>query len=151
MSEQVSEPPSAQTALRGEAKVLWVLWLTYGSFYFCRNNLGVAVPGIQSELGYSKDDVGTILMSWKLAYGVGQFVNGQLAERLSAKKLLAVGLFCSAALNLWFGFGAAFYFLLFVWACNGYVQALGWPPTMRVAANWFPAAKRGDESAPSAR
>jgi len=127
----------------GQRVVLWVLWLTYGSFYFCRNNLGVALPGIQAELGYSKTQLGTILMVLKLAYGVGQFINGQLAEQWPPRKLLAIGLLASAALNVLFGWATALYFLTFVWACNGYVQALGWPPTMRVAANWFPALQRG--------
>jgi sugar phosphate permease len=82
-------------------------------------------------------------MALKLAYGVGQFVNGQLAERFSPRVLLAVGLLASAALNVVFGWASGLYFLVFVWACNGYVQALGWPPTMRTAANWFPAQQRG--------
>jgi sugar phosphate permease len=140
-SVQASTPAAA--FLKSEAGVLWVLWLTYGSFYFCRTNLAVALPGMQTELGYTKSQLGTILMSLKLAYGVGQFINGQLAERISARKLLAVGMLGSALLNVWFGLETGFYFLLFVWASNGYVQALGWPPTMRVAANWFPPAKRG--------
>jgi sugar phosphate permease len=123
--------------------VLWVLWITYGSFYFCRNNLGVALPGLQAELGYSKTQLGTVLMSLKLAYGVGQFINGQLAEHFSPRKLLAVGLLASAGLNIAFGWATALYFLTFIWACNGYVQALGWPPTMRAAANWFPPTQRG--------
>lgn len=123
--------------------VLWVLWLTYGSFYFCRNNLGVALPGIQEELGCSKEQLGTVLAALKLAYGAGQFINGQFAERFPSRALLALGLLASAALNVLFGFATALYFLIFIWACNGYVQALGWPPTMRVAANWFPARQRG--------
>lgn len=123
--------------------MLWVLWITYGSFYFCRNNLGVALPGLQAELGYTKSQLGTVLMSLKLAYGVGQFINGQLAERWSPRVLLAIGMIASAALNVVFGWGSALYFLTFVWACNGYVQALGWPPTMRTAANWFPPTQRG--------
>jgi sugar phosphate permease len=123
--------------------VLWVLWLTYGSFYFCRNNLSVALPGIQDELGYTKSQLGTVLMALKLAYGAGQFINGQMAEHWQPRKLLAVGLLASAALNVVFGWMTALYFLTFVWACNGYVQALGWPPTMRVAANWFPPLQRG--------
>ena len=123
--------------------MLWVLWLTYGTFYFSRNNLGVALPGIQAELGYSKSQLGNILMALKLAYGVGQFINGQLAERFSPRKLLAIGLLSSAALNVLFGWTTGLYFLVFVWACNGYVQALGWPPTMRAAANWFPPLQRG--------
>jgi len=123
--------------------VLWTLWLTYGSFYFCRNNLGVALPGIGAELNLSKTELGTVLMALKLAYGVGQFVNGQLAERFPPRRLLALGLLASAGLNIVFGFATSLYFMTFIWACNGYVQALGWPPTMRVAANWFSIQQRG--------
>ena len=136
--------PVAETEFSSNQRVvLWVLWLTYGSFYFCRNNLGVALPGLQAELGYTKSQLGTVLMALKLAYGVGQFINGQLAEHWRPRTLLALGLLASAALNVLFGWATALYFLTFVWACNGYVQALGWPPTIRVAANWFPPLQRG--------
>jgi sugar phosphate permease len=134
---------SEASSSRGQGLVLWVLWLTYGSFYFCRNNLGIAVPGMMAEFHYTKTDLGSVLMALKLAYGVGQLINGQLAERANPRVLLAIGLLASAALNVLFGFATALYMLTFIWACNGYVQALGWPPTMRVAANWFPALKRG--------
>jgi sugar phosphate permease len=127
----------------GRGLVLWGLWLTYGSLYFCRNNLGAALPGLGAELGYTKTQLGTVLMALKLTYGAGQFINGQLAERFSPRKLLALGLLASAALNVLFGWATALYLLTFIWACNGYVQALGWAPTMRVAANWFPALQRG--------
>lgn len=128
---------------RTETRVLWVLWLTYGAFYFCRSNLAAAVPGLEHEAGLSKTEIGWILGSLKLAYGVGQLINGQLAERVRPRILLAIGMFASAALNILFGFATAFYFLLFVWAANGYAQSLGWPSTMRVTANWFPAVRRG--------
>ncbi len=128
---------------RAQTQVMWVLWLTYGAFYFCRNNLAAAVPGLESELHLTKAEIGGILGALKLTYGVGQLVNGQLAERIGARRLLAVGMLVSAALNVLFGLATGFYFLLFVWACNGYFQALGWPPTMRVAAAWFPPIMRG--------
>jgi sugar phosphate permease len=134
---------ASETSSHGQGMVLWVLWLTYGTFYFCRNNLGVALPGIENELGYSKSEMGTVLMALKLAYGTGQFINGQLAERWNPKVLIAIGLLASAALNVVFGLATSLYMLTFIWACNGYVQAMGWPPTMRVAANWFPPTKRG--------
>src|SRR6266542_1392494 len=127
----------------GRGLVLWGLWLTYWSLYFCGNNLGSALPGLGAELGYTKAQLGTVLMALKLAYGAGQFINGQLAERFSPRRLLALGLLASAALNVLFGWASALYMLTFIWACNGYVQALGWAPTMRVAANWFPALQRG--------
>jgi sugar phosphate permease len=87
--------------------VLWVLWLTYGSLYFCRNNLGVAIPGLRAELGYSTNEMGTVLAVLKIAYGIGQFVNGQLAEHVRPRKLLAIGLLASAALNVIFGWATA--------------------------------------------
>jgi sugar phosphate permease len=133
-------PPAAR--LPGEAAVLWVIWLTYGSFYFCRQNISAAVPGLQEE-GLTPVQVGWILGALKVAYAVGQLVNGQLAERVPARRLLAVGMFGSAALNVVFGLAEGLYFLIFVWALNGYCQALGWTPCVRVAANWFPAGRRG--------
>jgi len=138
-----NKQPSSSKFLRSEAGVIWVLWLTYGSFYFCRTNISAAIPGIQEELDLTKTQIGLILGSLKIAYGIGQFINGQLAEKFSARKLLAVGMLTSALLNVIFGFGTVLYFLVFIWAANGYFQALGWTPTMRVAANWFPWEKRG--------
>ena len=139
----IPSKPDAVPFSSGQRTALWVLWLTYGSFYFCRNNLGVALPGLQAELGYSKTELGTVLMALKLSYGVGQFINGQLAERWPPRRMLALGLLASAALNVVFGWATAQYLLTFIWACNGYVQALGWPSTMRATANWFPSGQRG--------
>jgi sugar phosphate permease len=97
----------------------------------------------EGGLGLTSEQVGWILASLKIAYGCGQFLNGQFAERFSPRRLLAMGMFGSAALNVLFGFGTGFYFLLFVWAANGYCQSLGWPPCMRVVGDWVPVARRG--------
>ena len=127
----------------GERQVVWTLWFTYGAFYFCRTNISVALPGIEAEFGYDKLEMAIVLTALKIAYGCGQFLNGQLAERFSPRKMLAIGMFGSAALNVLFGFGTAMYFFLFVWACNGYAQSLGWTPCVRVIGNWIPVRRRG--------
>jgi sugar phosphate permease len=139
---------SQRAILPGENATIWTLWLTYGAFYFCRQNLSTAVPGMklsvaESGLGLSSDQVGWILASLKITYGLGQLVNGQLSERVPPRVMLTLGMFGSAALNVLFGFSTGFYFLLFVWAMNGYCQSLGWTPCVRVAANWIPVARRG--------
>ncbi len=94
-------------------------------------------------MGFSGDQVGLILASLKITYGLGQLVNGQLSERMSPRLLLAIGMFGSAALNVVFGLASGFYFLLFVWAINGYCQSLGWTPCVRVVGNWIPPHRRG--------
>jgi sugar phosphate permease len=98
---------------------------------------------LEAEGGLNKTQIGAVLGGMKIAYAVGQLVNGQLAERFPARSLLAAGMLGSALLNLTFGLAEGLYFLLFIWACNGYCQALGWTPCIRVAANWVPAARRG--------
>jgi len=140
--------PEASAWGRGELGIVWTLWLTYGAFYFCRTNLSAAVPGMgkpasDGGLALSGAQIGLILASLKITYGIGQLINGQLAERFSPRRLLALGMFGSAGLNVLFGFSTGFYFLLFVWAMNGYCQSLGWPPTIRVAGNWVPVLRRG--------
>lgn len=127
---------------------MWTVWLTYGAFYFCRTNISAAIPGLRASpdvggLGLTATQVGYFLAATKIAYGLGQLVNGQFSEQFSPRKLLAVGMFGTALLNVLFGFGTALYFLIFIWACNGYAQSLGWTPCVRVLANWFPVQRRG--------
>ena len=140
--------PAYRPPASGENAVIWTLWLTYGAFYFCRTNISAAVPGMKSSLAagglaLSGAEVGWILAASKIAYGLGQLLNGQLSERLPPRVMLAIGMFGSAALNVLFGSSASFFFLLFVWATNGFCQSLGWTPCMRVAANWVPIERRG--------
>ncbi|MEO2024452.1 MAG: MFS transporter [Fuerstiella sp.] len=150
MSDTSSTSARQQTfhSLPGENRLLWTVWFTYGAFYFCRTNISAAIPGIKAPvaaggLGFTGEEIGWILASLKIAYGFGQLINGQLSEHFRPRLLLAIGMFGSAALNIAFGLGAGFYFLLFVWACNGYCQSLGWTPCMRVIGNWFPKWRRG--------
>lgn len=133
---------------QGENTLLWTIWFTYGAFYFCRTNISAAVPGLKESvdaggLGLSATQVSYILGGTKIAYAAGQLINGQFSEQLAPRKLLAMGMLGTALFNILFGFGTALYFLIFIWACNGYSQSLGWTPCVRVLANWFPAERRG--------
>lgn len=142
-----SQPAHAGT-IAGENRLLWTVWFTYGAFYFCRTNISAAVPGLKAPLeegglGLSATEISYVLAATKIAYATGQLLNGQLSEQIAPRKLLAVGMFGTALLNVLFGFATAVYFLIFLWACNGYAQSLGWTPCVRVLANWFPVWRRG--------
>src|SRR5437868_6957896 len=101
-SPQRAAAPGSAGLLPGAATVLWVIWLTYGSFYFCRQNISAAVPGLEAD-GLDKTKIGAILGALKITYAVGQLVNGQLAERFPARWLLAFGMLGSAGLSVAFG------------------------------------------------
>ncbi|OGZ18338.1 MAG: hypothetical protein A2Z68_00360 [Candidatus Nealsonbacteria bacterium RBG_13_38_11] len=127
-----------------QKKILLTCWITYASFYLLRVNMSVAIPGIIQEFGISKTAIGGVLTALFIAYAVGQFVNGQLGDKLSAKKLVGIGLLSSAVLNIIFGFtGNVLAGMILIWALNGFFQSMGWAPTVKIVSNWFPAQKRG--------
>ncbi len=120
------------------------MWITYASFYLCRVNISIAMPKIMEEFGLTKSSMGLVLSSLLLLYAVGQFVNGQLGDKLNSRRIITIGLLCSAILNIVVGFNGGMLGLLIVaWGLNGYFQAMGWGPTVKAMANWFPAKVRG--------
>jgi len=127
-----------------QKRILFTTWITYASFYLLRVNMAVAIPGIIKEFGISKTAIGGVLSALFATYAVGQFVNGQLGDKLSAKKLVGIGLLGSAVLNVIFGFTSNFLAgMMLIWAVNGFFQSMGWAPSVRIVSNWFPVNKRG--------
>lgn len=125
-------------------RVFISLWIAYASFYLCRVNISIAIPGILEEFNLTKTAMGAILTALFFAYAVGQFINGQLGDKFGARKLLTFGAIVSAILNLIFPFLPGFVSLLaLVWGLNGYFQSMGWSPSTKTIGNWFPIKMRG--------
>ena len=159
---------------RPQWRTLVVLWVTYGSFYLCRVNVGPVRTEIQRELAIGAVEMGVVLASLKIGYAIGELVNGQLAERFGPKKVLLFGMFGSLFANVLFAFAASYVafpgiatalptvahflqhftpagsvvapitaLLSFLAFLNGYFQAAGWPPTVKIMSIWFTAKQRG--------
>lgn len=131
------------------ARTLFVLWATYGSFYLCRVNVGPAVGSIEHGLGVTAIQISLVLGAVKLGYAMGQFVNGQLTERFGARRILGIGMLGSAVVTLLFAFAPdvpgvpAVDVMIALAFANGWFQAGGWPPTVKIASRWFPVEQRG--------
>lgn len=127
-----------------QKRILATCWITYASFYLLRVNMSVAIPGIIEEFDISKTAIGWVLTALFIAYAIGQFVNGQLGDKFSAKKLVGIGLLGSAVVNVIFGFTGNFLAgMILIWALNGFFQSLGWAPTVKIVSSWFPIQQRG--------
>jgi len=172
-------PPArvAETLHSLRARMLFVLWTTYGSFYFCRVNMGPARNSIQAALGLSAFEIGLVLGAVKLGYALGQLVNGQLTERFGARRILSIGMLGSSGATLllaaapalsripavgalaaaitapvrWIAGSAeldvawrgVLPLMLLLAFANGWFQAGGWPPVVKLASVWFPVGQRG--------
>ncbi len=127
-------------------RIFSILWITYGSFYLCRQNYAVAIPGIIKEFGWSKAQLGAIGTAMFWSYALGQLIHGQLSERYSSRVYLFIVMISSALLNLLMGPAVAVGGMLAmgsVLALNGFFQAGGWCNCVKTLAQWFPPKARG--------
>lgn len=137
-------------------RTLIVLMIGYALFYFVRKNFSIVMPALEAELGLSKVQLGIFLTINGIIYGVSRFVNGFLADRIRAKKLMmATGLALSALVNVLIGMSpqmngifhfldaegkatlSLVYFIGSLWLINGYTQGMGYPPCGSLMAHWI--------------
>src|SRR5258706_5164172 len=120
-----------------QKRVLFSSIIGYATFYFVRKNLSIAMPVMQTSLGFKKEQLGLFLTLHGLLYGVSKFTNGFLGDRANARAFMAFGLGASALMNVLFGFNSAVVMLGLIWMANGWFQGMGFPPCARLLTNWF--------------
>ncbi len=140
---------------RWQRRVFWSVWVTYFAYYLCRYNMPVAKTSFCETYAWNTEQFGVVLSALTLMYAVGQFVNGQLADRFGTRVIASLGVLGSVVMNL------AIFFLLLVatpettdprrvltllaifWGLNGFFQAMGWSPMVKAMAHWYPVSRRG--------
>lgn len=124
-------------------RIFAITWLAYAGFYLCRKNLSVLMPLLQNDLGISKLDLANIVFAYSLAYALGQFVTGMLADRFGARAVVTGGLLLSVASNLAMGWNPSVLMLFVLGMLNGAGQSAGWPGLVKNMAAWFRSRERG--------
>ena len=153
---------SAGDLRRWQWRIFASAWITYFAYYRCRLNMPMAKTRMCDEFHWDAAAIGIVFSALTLMYAVGQLVNGQLADRFGARKIASLGALGSVAMNLAVcivviaavpasadsggpavSSGAVLVLVTILWGANGFFQAMGWSPIVRLMAHWFPASKRG--------
>jgi glycerol-3-phosphate transporter len=124
-------------------RILYSCFFAYAVFYFCRVNISMALPVMEKALGYTKAQLGAITSALYIAYGIGKFGNGIMADRTNPRYFMTLGLFLTAVVNIIFGLNAALIVLIVLWASNGWFQSMGFPPGARLLSHWFSPSEHG--------
>ena len=128
-------------------RIFLTVWVTYMVYYLGRVNIGIAKPFMMAEFGIDPATFGLIGTALFIMYAIGQFINGQLGDKFGARRIVAVGLITSAIINLLMGFSTGILWILIIlWGINGYFQSMGWAPSVKTIANWYPPEQRGKKS-----
>lgn len=124
-------------------QILESTFIGYAIFYLVRNNLPVVGKEMSADLNYSYEMFGNILTATAASYGLGKFVMGILSDRSNPRVFMAFGLALTAGINILFGSTSDYSLQILLWAINGFVQGMGWPPCGRSLGHWFSVKERG--------
>lgn len=118
-------------------RIMYSMMFGYAAFYLLRVNMTMAMPFMQSELGYSKTQLGAVISAGAILYGFGKFISGYLGDRVNARNMMSFGLLMSAAMSFCMGFGSYLSWFMVFWILNQCFQSMGWPPCARLLNHWY--------------
>lgn len=129
--------------LRWRASTFWVMLFGYVGYYLCRGNLAAAFPLLEQEFGYSNTQLGMIAAFSEIAYAVGKFINGPLADKIGGRRIFLIGMAGAIFWNIIFSLSASLTAFIVVWCCCRYFLSMGWGGLTKTIGNWYPANRNG--------
>ena len=121
-----------------------LLFLGYFGYYFCRSDYSIALPLILAEqvrkgtpVSVAQVRLGSIASLGVLAYALGKFPSGALADRFGGRRNFLGGMFGAILFTILFMLGGGFPMFTLAWLGNRMVQSLGWTALVKVTSRWF--------------
>ena len=108
--------------------------MVYFTSYITRGNYAAVIPEVMSDLALTKSQAGLAVTFSFISYGLGQPFVGWLGDRVPPKYIITTGLIGTALCNLLTSFQSAPAVIAVLWCCNGFFQAMMWPPLLRIIA-----------------
>jgi len=139
------DPPAQRTGFAAwHAATILLLGVGYSGYYFCRSNLSVVLPDLMHDLaqhGISASEaqvrLGFIASAGTVAYAVGKFVSGSMADLFGGRRNFLGGMAGSVLFTLVFVLSGGFPLFTFAWVGNRLFQSTGWVGLVKVASRWF--------------
>jgi len=124
-------------------RILYSMFVGYAFYYFTRKSFTFAMPGIISELGFDKSQLGILASVFSITYGISKFASGIISDRSNARYFMALGLIVTGIFNILFGLSSSLVLFCLFWGLNGWFQGFGWPPCARFLTHWYSHSERG--------
>ena len=152
------ERPRHSTKFRFRRAQNWLaMGFTYAAMYMARYNFPFANKSLSDAYGWSRAEVGGIITTATLVYGVSALFNGPLADRFGGRRAMLIGASGACLFNLAFGLAAyldllgtgavMLGYLASIWTLNMYFQSYSALALIKVNSGWFHVSERGVFSA----
>ncbi|SPF36981.1 Major facilitator superfamily MFS_1 [Candidatus Sulfopaludibacter sp. SbA4] len=136
--------PTNSSFTRWQVSTVALITVGYAGYYLCRSDLSVAMPLLIAELakhGVSPDtakiEMGTVASLGVLAYAIGKFPSGWLADFMGGRRNFLCGMAGSILFTILFSLGGGMPLFTLAWMANRGVQSMGWAGMVKIASRWF--------------
>jgi sugar phosphate permease len=126
------------------AATIALLALGYSGYYFCRSNLSVVLPDLIHDLArhgvtasQAQVRLGLIASMGTMAYAVGKFISGSMADMFGGRRNFLGGMAGSIFFTVLFVLGGGFPLFTLAWIGNRLFQSTGWVGLVKVSSRWF--------------
>ena len=126
------------------AATILLLAVGYSGYYFCRSNLSVVLPDLMHDLAKrgipaseAQIRLGFIASAGTIAYAVGKFISGSMADLFGGRRNFLGGMAGSVVFTLVFVLSGGFPLFTLAWVGNRLFQSTGWVGLVKVASRWF--------------
>jgi sugar phosphate permease len=130
---------------QNQALTVALLVAGYSGYYLCRSNLSVSMPLIVAEMAARGVDgniariaMGSVASFGVLAYAIGKFPSGALADYWGGRLNFLLGMAGSIAFTLLFAVSGGVPLFTLAWMGNRLVQSLGWAGAVKITSKWIP-------------
>ena len=123
-------------------RIVSLLFLSTVINYIDRQNLSVLAPHLKTQYHWSNQDFAAIVIAFRLAYTIGQAVNGRLLDKLGSFRGLSWSVAAYSTVSILTSFATGlrsfctFRFLL------GATESANWPGATKTVSEWFPRRER---------
>ncbi|MBC2665854.1 MFS transporter [Novosphingobium flavum] len=127
--------------------VFW-MFIVAAVSYLDRNNISIAASAIQKDFGLSDQQLGGVFSAFVMGYAFTQPFAGRIADRFGPWRVVAIGIvwwsvFTSATALVPTGLTWSLGLLLAMRFVLGVGEAVIFPASNRLVANWLPGRERG--------
>src|SRR6202034_2890367 len=136
--------PASAAFTRWHLLTISLLVLGYSGYYFCRSDLSVVLPLLIRDLGQhgipanvAQIRLGFIASAGVLAYALGKFVCGSLADLFGGRNNFLGGMAGAVFFTMLFALGGGFPVFTLAWMGNRLFQSAGWVGLVKVTSRWF--------------
>lgn len=124
-------------------RILYSMFIGYALYYFTRKSLTFAMPGLITDLGFTKSELGILGSILSITYGISKFASGVMEDKVNPRYMMAGGLILTGLCNIFFGLSSSLMVFALFWGLNGWFQGFGWPPCVRFLTQWYSHSERG--------